>query len=59
LTFLIVTGLAEAWSNSENEDVAPNNPFLKQKPKDSVLEVAMQILPNLTPRKAASNFSNR
>lgn len=57
LRVLVLAGLMEASVHNENEDLSPNNPFLNCQRKEAIIDLALQLLQNLTTRRHPSCYS--
>ncbi|KAG8221838.1 hypothetical protein J437_LFUL003472 [Ladona fulva] len=57
LRVLVVNGVAGASLCPDNDDLAPSSPFIESKPKESPLEIAMQLLQNITARRYPYYFN--
>lgn len=57
LRVLEVNGFIEHGMCGDSEDLAPTNPFLEIQPKETPLDVAMQVMQNITARRNP-NFYN-
>lgn len=57
LRVLVVNGVSEATLCPDNDDLAPSSPFIESKPKESPLEIAMQLLQNITARRYPYYFN--
>ncbi|KAG1673630.1 RAB6A-GEF complex partner protein 2 [Nymphon striatum] len=58
IRILVLQGLMEILRNSDNEQqVSPSNPFFQEQEKESPLDMALQMLQNLTARKCPSFYN--
>ncbi|XP_046399104.1 RAB6A-GEF complex partner protein 2 isoform X1 [Ischnura elegans] len=57
LRVLVVTGVSDVSLCADNDDLAPSSPFIESKPKESPLEIAMQLLQNITARRYPYYFN--
>ncbi|KAE8750094.1 hypothetical protein FOCC_FOCC003218 [Frankliniella occidentalis] len=54
---LVVNGLPDISVCGDSEDLAPSNPFLETEEKETPLDIALQVLQNITARRTP-NFYN-
>jgi len=57
LRVLVLQGIADISQYADSEDLTPSNPFLDTEPKESPLDIAMQILQNITAKRSPNVYN--